>query len=412
VTQGASAKDAPNEVEVGWIDEIVANGDLPDDLAKDLRAVAEPQASFAAAGAAARPRVAVFCPLVPAEVIWGLGAQPVLLAADRPAGGRADALLQPFCCMRVRAQVEAFLAAGRGEMGFAAAVAPAGCCDSVQNLASVLRAQEHGAPVVDLTLPVCFDHRGSAAYLRAELERWAGALAETCGLAAVDPDRVGAALALWEQLRYRLRVLEPLTATGRLHRSTFFLLSRALWSIDPQRLLRGLAATQTQAQKRRRSIQGKGTIRLGLVSGPLDSLAMLTALEGRGAQIVLDDCCVASALSSGVADQAYGSAVWDRLTRRLMTRRPCPVRSFSSGLRWRALMQKIGEREVQAMIIASWKFCDPHGFDNAVLKKQLKRANIPCLELEIDTGAALSGQLLTRVEAFLESLAAPDEVWV
>jgi len=48
------------------------------------------------------------------------------------------------------------------------------------------------------------------------------------------------------------------------------------------------------------------------------------------------------------------------------------------------------------------KFCDLHGFDNALLRLRLQETGIPTMTLEKEYGAADLGRLKTRIQAFLE----------
>ena len=48
------------------------------------------------------------------------------------------------------------------------------------------------------------------------------------------------------------------------------------------------------------------------------------------------------------------------------------------------------------------RFCCDNGFDRFDLKKQMEPRGIPILELDVEYGENWSGQMQTRVEAFLE----------
>ena len=68
-------------------------------------------------------------------------------------------------------------------------------------------------------------------------------------------------------------------------------------------------------------------------------------------------------------------------------------------------MDRIQEADVKGVILENIKFCDLHGTENALIKKDLEKEGIPVIELERQYGPlADAGRLKTRVQAFLERL--------
>ena len=60
---------------------------------------------------------------------------------------------------------------------------------------------------------------------------------------------------------------------------------------------------------------------------------------------------------------------------------------------------------VKGVILEHIKFCDLHGTDNALLKRDLEKEGIAVLELERQYGPlADAGRIRTRVQAFLERI--------
>jgi benzoyl-CoA reductase/2-hydroxyglutaryl-CoA dehydratase subunit BcrC/BadD/HgdB len=91
------------------------------------------------------------------------------------------------------------------------------------------------------------------------------------------------------------------------------------------------------------------------------------------------------------------------MARRYLDRHPC-ARMVDGGRRYDLLLeasQAVGSRGV---IYASLKFCDAYLYDFPRVQERLKAAGMPLLRLESDYSDGHVGQLLTRVEAFLEML--------
>ena len=79
---------------------------------------------------------------------------------------------------------------------------------------------------------------------------------------------------------------------------------------------------------------------------------------------------------------------------------PCLRMADASG---REKLLKASESSLDGILYHTVKFCDSYSFEYAALRR---RMNIPVLKVETDTTRQCDGQIRTRVEAFLESLAA------
>ena len=56
------------------------------------------------------------------------------------------------------------------------------------------------------------------------------------------------------------------------------------------------------------------------------------------------------------------------------------------------------------------KFCDPELFDVPAIRRRFARIAVPLLYLEGEMESALSGQVVTRLEAFVEMVGAGRDV--
>ncbi len=67
-------------------------------------------------------------------------------------------------------------------------------------------------------------------------------------------------------------------------------------------------------------------------------------------------------------------------------------------------MSKVERSRAQGVIFCMVKFCEPELFDLPQLMEGLKSKGIPVLLLDTELNQGLSGQMSTRVEAFVELL--------
>ena len=68
------------------------------------------------------------------------------------------------------------------------------------------------------------------------------------------------------------------------------------------------------------------------------------------------------------------------------------------------MRQMISDWGVDAVICARLKFCDHWGGQRKMLAEELRKESVPVLDLEREYNTAGSGQISTRVQAFLEML--------
>jgi len=86
---------------------------------------------------------------------------------------------------------------------------------------------------------------------------------------------------------------------------------------------------------------------------------------------------------------------------------PTPAKYHPQRSRTDHLLALVRERGAHGVLFARQKFCEPHGFDSALMAPALDRAGIPHLLVELEQ-ASQAGQLHTRIEAFVEMLSRPN----
>ncbi len=86
-----------------------------------------------------------------------------------------------------------------------------------------------------------------------------------------------------------------------------------------------------------------------------------------------------------------------------LSRPPC-ARMLDADRRHRLLLEEVRRVGARGVVYASLKFCDPYLYDFPRAQERLRREGIPVLRLESDYADGHAGQLLTRVEAFLEMI--------
>jgi benzoyl-CoA reductase/2-hydroxyglutaryl-CoA dehydratase subunit BcrC/BadD/HgdB len=84
---------------------------------------------------------------------------------------------------------------------------------------------------------------------------------------------------------------------------------------------------------------------------------------------------------------------------------PCSTRGSSIAERLEYLLGKINASGARGVIFYMTKFCEPELFDVPQLVKEIKKRGFATLVIDSELNQGLSGQLNTRVEAYVEMIA-------
>ena len=145
----------------------------------------------------------------------------------------------------------------------------------------------------------------------------------------------------------------------------------------------------------------KGKVRLMLSGAVLDTSNFIMEIENQGGLVVVDELCTGSSYFWDLVDTRQKPL--DALAKRYLQRAPC-ARMRPSSARYEHITKLAEDYHVDGVISLKIKFCDLYGYDSLLFKKRLERNGIPVLELEREYKDCGSGQMRTRVQAFIEML--------
>jgi len=125
-------------------------------------------------------------------------------------------------------------------------------------------------------------------------------------------------------------------------------------------------------------------------------------VEAAGAEVPVADLCTAMRHFNFLVDEDEGDP-YMALARGYLNKPRCP-RITGLEERFAQMMELAGGYKVDGVIYTSVKFCDQHLADAPYFLDKLKEKKVPALFLENDYVWRTTGQLKTRVEAFVEML--------
>lgn len=224
--------------------------------------------------------------------------------------------------------------------------------------------------------------------------------------AKLDSKKLADAISTYNETRkllrdlYDLRAGDPPPFTGA---EVLTILSAGTSIPRPEynRLLRDLLEEAKSAENSPPS----GGVRLLVAGSLMDDVDFISNVEDLGAIVVADALCFGAKSFWNLTDES-GHPL-ESLIDRYFEHPACPRMTGVYPQRLAFLKEQIERAGVKGVILQHIKFCDLHGTDNALLKRDLEEDGIPVMELERQYGPlADAGRIRTRVQAFLERIGA------
>jgi len=313
-----------------------------------------------------------------------------------PGAGR----LQAYVCAVARNAV-AFVQAGGTEDvdGFLYPHA----CDSIQGLATLIP-NFGGAgdkPALHYLNPKGEARPSSRRFLVAELRDLADKIARITGK-PLAPERLTWAISLHRDIdALRLRLLEGRARLDLSDRALYDVLRRGEWLWPEDHLSELKEAVTGLAEGGAVKPKGVGLLFSGIVPEPM---TIFDELADMGAYVAADDY---AAVGRRVVkkplvlkDDPLETLAW-----LMFAHPPCPTRATSLATRLTYLDRLVHRSGAVGVVIHTVKFCEPELFDVAGIKSHFGAQNVGVLFLESELEGELSGQTVTRLEAFVEMVA-------
>lgn len=172
-----------------------------------------------------------------------------------------------------------------------------------------------------------------------------------------------------------------------------------------------LIKSVTEEVKQRKAAPDGKSARIMLIGDQIDDVAIIDAIEGTGARLVMDDLSIGSKMYwqdvDVTADPLQGIA--ERYLRKLKI----PTTFVGSGDNYQAILEErfghmkkyIKEFNVNGVILFIYKYCDPYGFEVPAIKSFIEADGTPVLYVEDEYSTSTLARLKTRIEAYLEMIA-------
>ncbi|OGO01644.1 MAG: hypothetical protein A2Y72_03110 [Chloroflexi bacterium RBG_13_53_26] len=156
-----------------------------------------------------------------------------------------------------------------------------------------------------------------------------------------------------------------------------------------------------EASSGQRAVKGK--FRLMINGSPLNNPEFVKTIEDLGGLVVVDELCTGVRHWWDLVDDSPEIDPVEALSRRYLNNFPCP-RMFPPEERFNRALQLVKDYRVDGVVSEVVRYCVHCAHDQPLLRRRLEIQGVPVLELSIEYGASGTGQIMTRVQAFLEML--------
>ena len=342
------------------------------------------------------------CTYVPEEIIHAAGALPIRIIGYSHEANLDDANAHLYInnCTFSRSCLQLGL---EGQYDFLDGVVGGSTCDGARRLFDVWR-QYVGTPFHHvLTVPRKYTERAHKLYYD-EGVLFKKHLEEHLGVSISDEALLKSTIVLNESRSllhrlYELRkrdkppisgaeTLEVLNAAYRMPKETF-----NLW----------LGELIEELKSSDKAFTGRA--RVMLVGSVLTNPEFVKSIEDQGALVVTDELCTSTRYWGDKVVLDDGRPILEAISRRYLNNFPC-ARMYPSDERFNRIIDYARDFKVDGVISEIVRYCVPYAHDLPLLTDRLSEVGIPTLALDVEYGTAGSGQIATRVQAFLEMLEA------
>ena len=336
---------------------------------------------------------------VPEEIIHAAGILPIRIAGgDYIRMAESDAVLSPTICSAVRTSMQMAMEHKFDYLdGFVACTT----CDSVRRLYDVWRAYI-GTPYSHMiTVPTRFSD-SSRKYYYDEVMDFKDSIEGHFGV-EVTQDALRSSIRLYNHTRRLLKALHELrkAASPPLSGSEFLEVVNAAMRMPREDYNVLLEEIVDECRSGKRKVQGE--TRLMLSGSMWNNPSFITFIEDQDCLVVTDELCTGTRYFWDPVEVNNNDDSLKSVVDRYLYHWPYPhMVDFEE--RWRRLVEQIESHNVHGVVSQILRFCVIYAYEQPEVTMRLKEIGIPVLELDVEYGAAISGQVRTRIQAFVEMI--------
>jgi len=343
--------------------------------------------------------IGYFCTYVPLELFTAAGMLPVRIrGAGCDDSGPADAYLSNRVCPYVRHSTALAL---EEKYDFLDGAVFLNTCDHVRRANDVWKAKTGIGFFAFISVPRNVRESLLPWYME-EVGNVKSRLEERFGVKVTD-DSLREAIDLHNRVRNRLIALNELRGLDRapLTGEEMLVIAVASQLMPPARFVEladELIAELEEGEPEKREVRA----RVVVIGGELDEPEFLRVIESQGAAVVADNVCFSTRYFSQLIPNA-GDPM-EAICRSYFFNIPCARMIGGFPERYERLRKLMTKYRADGVIFQRMKFCDPWGGDAHSMLHRKKTTGMHLLTLDREYGVISTGQIKTRIQAFLEAM--------
>ncbi len=363
-----------------------------------------------AAQDAGKKCVATVCENIPEPLLNLPGIFSVRLRAPRTGSMEMSTYyMTSFLCEYTRALLERAI---EGGYNFAdALITPDGCSmlnRCIENMELLKTFKKDGFFFQYLEIPMKADDNGLNLYLVQTRNHILKPLAEKWGIDTSDA-------ALRKAVEEHNKVCELIRAIGEFRKEDnpritgyeMHIITMVTYVVPKAEIIPYLEETLEELKNREPDHKFKYRARVVLVGSEIDDVDMVKLVEESGAYVAADRFCYGSLPGRNPIELNDTEDVLTQICRAYMYRGQCPRYMNQAKIQERRqyVDQLATEYKADGIIYEQIKFCDPWAYERTVGSHVLREDyHYPVLSVDRPYSVGSSGQLRTRVQAFVESI--------
>jgi len=343
------------------------------------------------------------CNYLPEEIIHAAGMMPF-----RVTGGvgeikmeAADSILHIYSCSYTRTCLQRLIS---GHYDFLDGFLNCGTCDGMRRLGDAWESRSVDAKVplpYAISVPHKFHDKAEALYAD-EFSKLRGIIEKEYGCRITD-EALADSITLYNHTRRLLRRLYNLRKSDSPPVSGYEVQEVLNTAVAmPREEFNPLLEEFLKEIETRPGIDGDRP-RLMINGSIMNNPHFIKGIEDLGANMVVDSLCNGSRYFWGEVDlEAFDNPI-EALANYYLQKLPCP-RVAPPEKRFEFINSLVKEFRVEGVISEIVRYCSIHIYDEPRIKARLEDIDVPALTLEKEYTEGISGQVKTRVQAFIEML--------
>jgi len=340
------------------------------------------------------------CSGIPEEIIHAAGMMPIRVRATGLSDTKhADAHLHRINCSYTRSVLE-FLRLG--ELDFLDGFVATNTCDHHLRLVNELEDKSRVSFFHYFQMPHTIT-QGAKEWFIQEMKNLIQHLEKSFGISISDDD-LRRTISIYNKTRQLMARVNDLRKNTSLPLTGAQYMHIALTGMSIPREIFNEKLESFIAKPGGQQDSGYHLPRLLIIGGACDAPEFVRFIEDRGAAIVADGLCFGLRHYMGIIDEDTKDPL-EAIADRYMDRVPCPSVIDGFDRTYAVFKEIIEDFSIDGVVFARLKFCDHFAGMRKLLTDRLRKdGSVPVIELEREYTTVKSGQLSTRIQAFLELL--------